>query len=155
LHSCRAPGDRRRANVASFVEMLGLGPLREVPVRQLSLGQLMRGELTAALLHDPEIVFLDEPTIGLDILSKARVLEFLAELNRERGLTVLLTTHDLSDIERLCPRMLIIDLGRLVFDGEVDEVRRRFGTERMLVVDLEKPMPPLEVPGARWIRTEG
>ena len=154
-HIYRVPEDRHRANLASFVEMLGLGPLREVPVRQLSLGQLMRGELTAALLHDPEIVFLDEPTIGLDILSKARVLEFLAELNRERGLTVLLTTHDLSDIERLCPRMLIIDLGRLVFDGEVDEVRRRFGTERMLVVDLEKPMPPLEVPGARWIRTEG
>ncbi len=84
----------------------------------------MRGELTAALLHDPEIVFLDEPTIGLDVVAKAAVREFLAEVNRERGVTVLLTTHDLADIERLCSRLLIIDHGRLIWDGGLDELKR-------------------------------
>ena len=78
----------------------------------------MRGELTAAMLHDPEILFLDEPTIGLDVVAKARVREFLAEINRERGVTVLLTTHDLADIERLCSRLLIIDHGRVIYDGD-------------------------------------
>ena len=94
-------------------------------MRQLSLGQRMRGELTAALLHDPEIVFLDEPTIGLDVVAKAAVREFLVDVNRERGVTVLLTTHDLADIERLCSRLLIIDHGRLIWDGGIDELKRR------------------------------
>ena len=87
------------------------GPLLDVPVRQLSLGQRMRGELTAALLHDPSILLLDEPTIGLDVVSKEAVREFLVEINREQGTTVLLTTHDLADVERLCERLLIIDHG--------------------------------------------
>ena len=124
-------------------------------MRQLSLGQRMRGELTAALLHDPEIVFLDEPTIGLDVVAKAAVREFLAEVNRERGVTVLLTTHDLADIERLCSRLLIIDHGRLIWDGGLDELKRRYGQERTLVVDLEEAAPPLEVPGARVVRVDG
>jgi ABC-2 type transport system ATP-binding protein len=114
----------------------------------------MRGELTAALLHDPEVVFLDEPTIGLDVESKARALDFLVTLNRERGTTVLMTTHDLADLERICPRMLIIDHGRLIFDGAVAEIRR-FGGERTLVVDLEAPLPPLRVTGAEEVRAAG
>ena len=124
-------------------------------MRQLSLGQRMRGELTAALLHDPEIVFLDEPTIGLDVVAKAAVREFLSEVNRERGVTVLLTTHDLADIERLCSRLLIIDHGRLIWDGGLDELKRRYGQERTMVVDLEEPAPPLDVPGARVVRVDG
>ncbi len=104
---------------------------------------------TAALLHDPEILFLDEPTIGLDVVAKAAVREFLGEVNRERGVTVLLTTHDIADIERLCARLLIIDHGRLIYDGGLDELKRRYGPERTLVVDLEEPAPPLDVPGAR------
>jgi ABC-2 type transport system ATP-binding protein len=154
-HVYRVPAARHRENLDAFTEILELGPFLETPVRQLSLGQRMRGELTAAMLHDPEIVFLDEPTIGLDIVAKARVREFLAAANRERGVTVLLTTHDLSDIERLCSRMLIIDHGRVIYDGAVEALKERFGEERTLIVDLEEAAPPLDVDGARVVRVEG
>jgi ABC-2 type transport system ATP-binding protein len=154
-HIYRVPAQRHRANLARFTEALRLDEFIATPVRQLSLGQRMRGELTAALLHDPEVVFLDEPTIGLDVVAKSAVREFLAEVNRERGVTVLLTTHDLADIERLCSRLLIIDHGRVIWDGGLDELKRRHGRERTLVVDLEVAAPPLEVPGARVVRVEG
>jgi ABC-2 type transport system ATP-binding protein len=154
-HIYRVPFDRWRANLDTFTELLELGPFLETPVRQLSLGQRMRGELTASMLHDPEILFLDEPTIGLDIVAKARVREFLASVNRERGVTVLLTTHDLSDIERLCRRLLIIDHGRVIYDGGLDTLIERYGEERTLIVDLEEPAEPLEVAGARVVRVEG
>ncbi|MHB1244586.1 MAG: ABC transporter ATP-binding protein [Gaiellaceae bacterium] len=154
-HIYRVPAQRHRDNLDRFADVLALGPFLDNPVRQLSLGQRMRGELTAALLHDPEVVFLDEPTIGLDVVAKAAVREFLAEVNRERGVTVLLTTHDLADIERLCSRLLIIDHGRLIWDGGLEELRRRHGGERTLVVDLEEPAPPLEVLGARVVRVDG
>ena len=101
-HIYRVPADRYRTNLARFREVLDLDPFLRTPVRQLSLGQRIRGELTAAMLHEPELLFLDEPTIGLDVVAKQRVRDFLAEINRERGVTVLLTTHDLGDIERLC-----------------------------------------------------
>ncbi len=153
-HVYRVGRPRFRRNLAAFVELLDLGPFLDTPVRQLSLGQVMRGELTAALLHDPEVVFLDEPTIGLDVESKARALDFLVALNREHGTTVMMTTHDLADLERLCPRMLIIDEGRLIFDGSVAEIRR-FGGERTLVVDLEAPRPPLRLSGVEGVRAAG
>ena len=153
-HVYRVPAQRFRENLSTFVQLLDLGPFLETPVRQLSLGQVMRGELTAALLHDPEVVFLDEPTIGLDVESKARALDFLVALNRERGTTVMMTTHDVADLERLCPRMLIIDEGRLIFDGPVADIRR-FGAERTLVVDLEAPMPPLPIEGVEGVQAEG
>jgi len=151
----RVPGARHARNMAAFTELLDLAPFLDVPVRQLSLGQRMRGELTAALLHDPDIVYLDEPTIGLDVVSKAQVRDFLTGINRERGTTVLLTTHDLSDIERLCRRILIIDLGHVIYDGDLPTIRRRFGDERTLVVDLEDAGPPIDVPGAVVDRVEG
>jgi ABC-2 type transport system ATP-binding protein len=154
-HIYRVPFERWRANLDTFTELLELAPFLETPVRQLSLGQRMRGELTASMLHDPEILFLDEPTIGLDIVAKARVREFLASVNRERGVTVLLTTHDLSDIERLCRRLLIIDHGRVIYDGGLDTLIERYGEERTLIVDLEEPAEPLEVAGARVVRVEG
>ena len=154
-HMYRVPLDRYRANLERFTDVLALGPFIDTPVRQLSLGQRMRGELTASLLHDPEIVFLDEPTIGLDIVAKAAVREFLAEMNRERGVTVLLTTHDLADIERLCSRLIVVDHGHVIWDGGLDELKRRYGQERVLVVDLEESAPPLEVPGARVIKVDG
>jgi ABC-2 type transport system ATP-binding protein len=124
-------------------------------VRQLSLGQRMRGELTAALLHDPSILLLDEPTIGLDVVSKEAVREFLVEVNEEQGTTVLLTTHDLADVERLCDRLLIIDHGTLIEDSTVAGITARYGTERTLVVDLVEPAPPLEIDGARVTRVDG
>ena len=113
----RIDPERHRANLAEYVELLDLGDLLDTPVRQLSLGQRMRGDITAALLHDPEVLYLDEPTIGLDVVSKGRLREFLRTLNAERGTTLLLTTHDLQDIEALCRRVIVIDHGTLVFDG--------------------------------------
>ena len=154
-HIYRIPAERYRANLATFREVLALDSFLQTPVRQLSLGQRVRGELTASMLHDPEILFLDEPTIGLDVVAKQRVREFLSEANRERGVTVMLTTHDLSDVERLCSRMLIIDHGRLIYDGSVDSLRESYGPERTLVVDLEEPGPPLDVAGARVVRVDG
>jgi ABC-2 type transport system ATP-binding protein len=154
-HVYRVPAARHRANLDTFVDLLDLAPFLDTPVRQLSLGQRMRGDLTAALLHDPEIVFLDEPTIGLDVVSKGRVRRFLAALNAERGVTVLLTTHDLGDIERLCSRLLVVDRGRVIHDGPLAAARERWGTERTLVVDLEEPAPALAVPGAEVVKVDG
>jgi viologen exporter family transport system ATP-binding protein len=151
----RVPDDRYRLNLERFRELLDLDDFLRTPVRQLSLGQRVRGELTAAMLHDPEIVLLDEPTIGLDVVAKERVREFLVEVNGERGVTVLLTTHDLDDIERLCSRLLVIDHGRLIYDGDLETLKQRYGGERVLVVDLEEPHDPLAVDGARVIRVEG
>ena len=154
-HMYRVPPDRFRQSLASLREALDLDPFLRTPVRQLSLGQRIRGELAAAMVHEPEILFLDEPTIGLDVVAKQRVREFLLRANRERGVTVMLTTHDLADIERLCSRILIIDHGRLIYDGEVNALKERYGPERVLVVDLEEPQPPLQVEGCRVIKVEG
>jgi ABC-2 type transport system ATP-binding protein len=154
-HIYRVPAQAHRRRLVELRELLELDPFLDSPVRQLSLGQRMRGEMTAALLHGPEVLFLDEPTVGLDIVSKARVREFLEVLNRERGVTVLLTTHDLSDIERLCRRMLIIDHGHVLYDGGTAEIAARFGAERTLVVDLQETMPELSLAHASVIRTEG
>ncbi|MBO0651582.1 ATP-binding cassette domain-containing protein [Streptomyces triculaminicus] len=152
----RVPEDRYRANLERCVELLDLGRLLDVPVRQLSLGQRMRGDIAAALLHDPEVLYLDEPTIGLDVVSKTKVREFLREVNAERGMTVLLTTHDLTDIEQLCKRVMVIDHGRLVYDGALDGLHAVGESERTLVVDLEHEMPPITgVPGARTVKVEG
>jgi viologen exporter family transport system ATP-binding protein len=154
-HIYRVPGDRYRQSLARFREVLDLDPFLQTPVRQLSLGQRIRGELTAAMLHEPELLFLDEPTIGLDVIARQRVREFLAELNRERGVTVLLTTHDLGDIERLCSRLLVIDHGVLIWDGSLAELKARYGGERTLIVDLDEPAPPLDIDGARVERVDG
>jgi len=154
-HIYRVPAADHRRRTAELRELLDLEPFLDTPVRQLSLGQRMRGELTAALLHAPDLLFLDEPTVGLDIVSKARVREFLADLNRKGGVTVLLTTHDLSDIERLCPRMLIIDKGRVLYDGGTAEIATRFGAERTLVVDLTETRAPLRLARAAVVRTDG
>ncbi|WP_030614301.1 ABC transporter ATP-binding protein [Streptomyces sclerotialus] len=152
----RVPYDTYRKNLDRCVELLDLGPLLDAPVRQLSLGQRMRGDIAAALLHDPEVLYLDEPTIGLDVISKARVREFLREVNATLGTTVLLTTHDLTDIEQLCRRVMVIDHGRLVYDGGLDGLYGIGESERTLVVDLERELPPIEgVPGARTVRVEG
>ncbi|MGW7519217.1 ABC transporter ATP-binding protein [Streptomyces sp. NPDC054796] len=152
----RIPEARYRANLERCVELLDLGDLLEVPVRQLSLGQRMRGDITAALLHDPEVLYLDEPTIGLDVVSKATVRGFLRDLNAERATTVLLTTHDLSDIEQLCRRVMVIDHGRLMYDGALNGLHEVGESERTLVVDLARELPPIEgIEGARTVRTEG
>src|SRR5690606_3716538 len=121
-HIYRVPAARHAATLDELVERLDMGAFLTTPVRQLSLGQRMRGELVAALLHEPPILVLDEPTIGLDLVSQEVVRSFRAELNRDRGTTVLLTTHDLVDVERLCQRLLVIDRGRVIEDSTVDDV---------------------------------
>src|SRR5437763_6391911 len=135
-HLSRVPEKRHSDNLARLRKMLDLDEFLDTPVRQLSLGQRMRGDLAAALLHDPELLYLDEPTIGLDVVAKARIREFLLAINAEQGVTVLLTTHDMDDIEMLCPRMLIIDHGRKLYDGTVTDIRTRFGGERILIAEL-------------------
>ena len=154
-HIYKVPADRYRTSLARFREVLELDPFLHTPVRQLSLGQRIRGELTASMLHDPELLFLDEPTIGLDVVAKQRVRDFLIEINRERGVTVLLTTHDLGDIERLCKRLLVIDQGQLIWDGAIDDLKERYGAERLLIVDLEEAVPPLQIEGARVEKVDG
>jgi ABC-2 type transport system ATP-binding protein len=155
----RIPAARFERNVAEFRELLDLDPFLNTPVRQLSLGQRMRGDLAAALLHDPDVVYLDEPTIGLDVVAKHRMRGFLRRINRDRGATILLTTHDVADLEQLCERLLIIDHGRLLYDGGLSEIRDRYGVERTLVVDLADAdldeTVPLEVAQATEIRADG
>ncbi|CAN5671117.1 ATP-binding cassette domain-containing protein [soil metagenome] len=151
----RVDTERHRRNLAEFTELLDLGDLLDTPVRQLSLGQRMRGDIAAALLHDPEILYLDEPTIGLDVGSKGRLREFLRRVNAERQVTLLLTTHDLQDIEQLCRRVMVIDHGSLVYDGTLAGLHDEGSSTRTLVVDLVDEAPAIEVPGATVSRIEG
>lgn len=153
-HMYRVPQARFRSRLAEFDDLLDLAPFLDAPVRTLSLGQRMRADLTAALLHDPELLFLDEPTIGLDVVAKERIRRFVERVNRERGVTVLLTTHDLADVRRLCRRVMIIDRGRLLYDGDLPTLQERFGGRRRLVVDFADPVADPRVPGAEVLEHE-
>jgi ABC-2 type transport system ATP-binding protein len=133
------PRARFAQNLAHFSDILDLERFMATPVRQLSLGERMRGDFAAAMLHDPKIVFLDEPTIGLDVIAKEAIREFIAEINRERGTTVILTTHDLADVERLARRIVLIDEGTVIFDGPLSRLREEYGNERTIVVTLASP----------------
>jgi ABC-2 type transport system ATP-binding protein len=137
--------NRYRENMDAFVKLLEMDEFMQTPVRQLSLGQRMRGDFAAAMLHDPKVVFLDEPTIGLDVVAKESIRTFIADINRERGTTFVLTTHDLADVERLCRRIVLIDRGTLIFDGEVEMLRDQYGTHRTLVVELCDPATSVEM----------
>jgi len=132
----RVAPDRYRRDLGRFRELLDLDEYIDTPVRQLSLGQRMRGDLTAALLHDPRIVYLDEPTVGLDVVAKERIRSFIEEINRDRGTTVILTTHDLVDVERLCRRIILIDQGQVLYDGTVERLTAMYAPYRVLVVRL-------------------
>jgi len=144
-----------RARTDELVDRLEMGAYLSTPVRQLSLGQRMRAEIAAALLHSPRLVILDEPTIGLDVLSKQRLREFLIEERTAHGTTLLLTTHDMGDVARLCDRVLVIDHGKLAYDGTLDGLSRRVGVERVLVVDLTAPTPDLlDIPGTTHLGSE-
>jgi ABC-2 type transport system ATP-binding protein len=148
-HIYRVPAVEHAARLARCRRLLDLDGFLDRPVRQLSLGQRMRGELTAALLHGPRVLFLDEPTIGLDVVSKQAVREFLADLGAAGDTTLVLTTHDLADIERLCRRLVVVDAGRIVHDGTLDDLHARYGSQRRVVVDLdEAPTAPVTAPGA-------
>jgi ABC-2 type transport system ATP-binding protein len=151
-HVYRVPQAEHAARLRRCRSLLDLDAFLDTPVRQLSLGQRMRGELTSALLHGPEVLFLDEPTIGLDVVSKQAVRGFLAELGASGDVTLMLTTHDLADIERLCRRLLVIDHGRVVHDGTIEALHARYGSRRRVVVELEEPLAaPPEVPGTTLV----
>ncbi|MXV20664.1 ABC transporter ATP-binding protein [Deinococcus xianganensis] len=153
-HVYRIPQGRWQANLTTFTDLLDLGPFLHTPARALSLGQRMRADLAAALLHDPELLFLDEPTVGLDVVAKDRIRDFIAHVNREREVTVLLTTHDLGDVERLARRVLIIDHGQLLFDGDLARLQAAYGSQRELHVEFSEPVPDAGVPGLTLLTHE-
>ncbi|WP_433048809.1 ABC transporter ATP-binding protein [Dactylosporangium sp. CS-033363] len=143
-----------RPRLDELTDRLDLASFLDTPVRKLSLGQRIRGEVAAALLHSPELLILDEPTIGLDVLSKERLRGFLVE-QRALGTTLLLATHDMGDIRRLTDRVLVVDHGRLAFDGTLDGLAGSVGANRTLVLDLVEPAPPLTgVPGTELVGVE-
>lgn len=132
----RVPEQVYRSNLDRYTEMLDMGGFLNQPVRQLSLGQRMRADIVAALLHSPEIVFFDEPTIGVDVMGKEKIREFIRELNARDEVTMLFTTHDMQDIEKTCRRLIIIDSGKKVYDGSLNNVRETYGTTRQLDVEF-------------------
>ena len=137
-----------RKNLDEFTELLDMASFMQTPVRQLSLGQRMRGDFAAAMLHDPRIVYLDEPTIGLDVVAKEAIRTFVARVNAERNTTIVLTTHDLADVERLCRRIVLIDDGRLIYDGSIELIKDQYGTHRTLVVTLSEDAAEIAIPDA-------
>ncbi len=120
--------DVYQSNLAQYTKMLGIDEFIMQPVRQLSLGQKMRAELCVAILHNPKILYLDEPTIGLDVLVKSKIREFIKQINKEKKTTVILTTHDMADIEAICERVILINKGKLLFDGKISEFKDVYGT---------------------------
>jgi len=147
-HIYQIPENRFRQRFAEFREMLDLDPFLDTPVRSLSLGQRMRADICAALLHSPKLLFLDEPTIGLDVVAMERIRRFIRYINQEHKTTVLLTTHDISDVEKLCERVMIIDHGKLLYDGDLTTLKGRFGGKRTLVVDFAEDYPATPLEGA-------
>ena len=143
-----------RLMLDQFTETLELDELLKVPVRNMSLGQKMRSELAAALIHEPKVVYLDEPTIGLDLIVKERIRDFIKAQCIAKGMTVVLTTHDLGDIEELCKRVIIIDDGRIIYDGPIETIKMRFGKYREITFETVEQIKTLDVPeGAELLST--
>ncbi|WP_195576642.1 ABC transporter ATP-binding protein [Paenibacillus sp. 1001270B_150601_E10] len=154
------PTSTYKKNMEQFVELLGLEEFLHVPARRISLGQRMRADLAAALLHNPKIVYLDEPTIGLDIAVKERIRAFIKEMNQQHGTTIMLTTHDLEDIEEICSRLVIIDKGSVIYDGDLQTVKNVYARERTIHFQLERPIVSLpslieSMPSTSLVREEG
>lgn len=151
----RVPEDAYRQMLSDLVACLGLEEFLETPVRQLSLGQRMRCELAASLLHNPKVLFLDEPTIGLDAVSKVAVRDFVKTINKKYNTTVILTTHDMDDIEAICDRIIVIGKGVKLFDGTISELRNEVTNERKLVVDYAHAYEAPVIKGLRLKAVEG
>lgn len=144
-----------REKLDQLVTLLELAPLLDIPVRQLSLGQRMRCDIAASLLHSPKILFLDEPTIGLDAVSKFAIRDFIRHLNKEHKVTILLTTHDMDDIEALAKRVLILNEGQIFLDGTIDDLRKTMLPERRIIIDLNKEHDTVHDPEATLLKQEG
>jgi ABC-2 type transport system ATP-binding protein len=151
----RIPADEERRRLARLGELLDATQLFDQPVRGLSLGQRMRCELVASMLHAPEVLFLDEPTIGLDLVAKARFRDLIVRINEEQGTTILLTSHDVSDIEQVARRVIVINHGRLIYDDRVSVMRRALLGTKVLDVRFEQPPASVEVEGARLVKLSG
>lgn len=154
-HIYHIPTERFKKNLGEFLDLLALESFLDAPVRSLSLGQRMRADICAAMLHEPDLLFLDEPTIGLDVVAKEHIRQFIQYLNQARQTTILLTTHDLQDVEKLCDRIMIIDQGKLLFDGTLETLQTRFGGKRELLVDFAEIYPDVQVEGASVIDQAG
>ena len=154
-HIYKIPKNIFDSNFKEFKALLDLEPFLDTPVRSLSLGQRMRADICAALMHNPDILFLDEPTIGLDVVAKERIRTFIGHINKERGTTVVLTTHDLADVQKLCKRAMIIDQGQLLFDGALDNLQNRFGGKRQLSVDFAETYANVAIDGVELLKHEG
>lgn len=154
-HMYDVPNDRYQLLLKQFSHTLELDELTRVPIRNMSLGQKMRAELAATLIHEPKVVYLDEPTIGLDLIVEERIREFIKQQNREAGTTVVLTTHDLGDIEELCQRVMIIDDGKLIYDGPLSTIKDRFGKYREITFEMANVSDGLTLPaGAEMVGRE-
>jgi ABC-2 type transport system ATP-binding protein len=151
----RVPAADYRSILDELTELLDLGPLLRKPVRNLSLGERMKCEIAAALLHRPQVVFLDEPTIGLDVTMQRRIRKFVAEYNNRFGATVLLTSHYMADVEALCRRVIVIHNGRLLFDGELSSLVQKFTAHQTIVVQLDDIYADLHTYGEVVSRDEG
>lgn len=138
-----------------LIDRFVLGPFLDVPVRKLSLGQRMRAEVAASLLHRPKILFLDEPTIGLDVVARQELRDLIREWNRERGVTVFLTSHDAGDIEHVAERVIVINCGRVVLDDRVNAVRRQYLGSKVLRVQFQEQPSDFSMPGLRIIQRSG
>lgn len=147
--------EQYKAQMTYFDDMLDIGTFLDVPIRQLSLGQRMRADLVAAWLHQPDVVFLDEPTIGLDAVAKRRIRDFLKTINKEKGTTIMLTTHDMDDIETLSSRVIVINGGKALYDGDLPSLRSVVGAPTTVTVEYDRP--PNDVPQGPWklIETNG
>jgi len=150
----RVPAARARQVLDELVELLQMKDFLTQPVRRLSLGQRMKGDIVAALLHEPPVLYLDEPTIGLDVVAKNRILEFIRQLNIQKGTTVILTTHNLSDVEQICQRILIIDKGKVVLDDSQGAILKRFGRLKQLVVEFAGGIQPVNLPAGQVIKKD-
>lgn len=147
----KIPPKEYKTNLELLTKTLDLDDLINTPVRQLSLGQRMRCEIAASLLHSPQILFLDEPTIGLDAVSKIAVRQFIKTINKEKNVTVILTTHDMNDIEELAKRILLIGKGKILYDGDLSNLRSRFVTQKTVTLDFRENNSPLNILGTTML----
>lgn len=143
-----------KSNVEFYTELLDMKDFLRTPVRQLSLGQRMRAELAVSLLHDPDILYLDEPTIGLDVWVKQKIRQFILDVNRQKQITMILTTHDMDDIEQVCGRIIVIDKGEILFDGSPEQFKQRFGDAHLVVVEFDRNNITIDDPRVNIIQVE-
>lgn len=148
-HIYRIPTTVFKRNRDMMMELLDIRAFEATPVRQLSLGQRMRAEVACAFFHDPAICYLDEPTIGLDVVVKEQIRKFLREINKEKKTTIILTTHDMDDIEEVCKRIVLIDKGNIIHDDNMDSFRNTYGTDRLLKIQLAEPVNDFRIDTGR------